>query len=58
MSERWNEGDEPMMITIPNECECGHLRDTHLDGLCRQPECRCSRFDAKVSFRSERDPLA
>jgi len=55
MSERWNEGDEPMMITIPNECECGHLRDTHLDGLCRQPECRCLRYDAKVGFRGERE---
>lgn len=46
------------MITIPNECECGHLQDSHLEGLCRQPDCRCYRFDAKVSFRPPDDPPA
>jgi len=40
------------MITIRNECECGHVQDSHRDGSCRQPECRCLRYDAKVSFRT------
>jgi len=38
------------MITIRPECECGHLQDMHIDGLCRQPNCSCRRYDAKVAF--------